>query len=65
MSATLKHVAYLAGFRCEPLPKYRALLDLALSLSWGALAYWQCGKSWMLFGVALLGCWVRLEKALQ
>jgi hypothetical protein len=64
MSA-MAHVAYFAGMPTDKPLKYRALIDLALALAWGGIAYWQCGKSWMLFGVAILGCYTRIDKALR
>lgn len=63
--STLAHIAYLAGIPCERPLRYQSLIDLGLGVTWGAIAYWQCGKSWLLFGLALIGCYVRLEKALR
>jgi hypothetical protein len=65
MSAISSYVAYFAGFNTATQLRHKALIDLALAAAWGGIAYWQCGKSWLLYSEALLGCWARIGKALK
>ena len=65
MPELVSHLAYFAGFATDKPLRYKALMDLSLAAMWATLAYWQCGKSWMIYSIALIGCWTRVNKALR